>query len=143
MVTLLLAFWAVRYWIAVALRSEIDLRGAAVAGQDWRYWVAKARAAAGQADYRAAIHATYWAGVARLEESRLLPQDRSRTPRESLRLMMQQGAPAYEPLAALTRRFEFTWYGYRVATSADWDDAMRQLETIGCLPPSTPAIAPS
>jgi Domain of unknown function (DUF4129) len=140
LITLLLACWAVRYWITVTLRSEMDLRGAAPAGQDWRYWVAEARAAAGRGDYRAAIHATYWAGVARLEEIRLLPEDRSRTPRESLRLM-KRGSAAYEPLAQLTRRFEITWYGYRTATSADWDDAMQQLETLGCLRSSTPATA--
>jgi hypothetical protein len=142
LVALLLAFWSVRSLIAAASRSEMDLRGAAPAGQDWRYWAREARAASERGDYRAAIHAAYWTGVARLEENRVLPEDRSRTPRESLRLLQRESA-AYAPLAQLTRRYELTWYGYHAATSADWDDAMQKVETLGCLHSSTPAIAGS
>jgi len=142
LVTLLLAFWCVRSLIAGASRAEMDLRGATPAGQDWRHWAREARAAAERGDYRAAIHAAYWTAVARLEENHLLPEDRSRTPRESLRLL-QRGNSAYAPLARLTSRFELTWYGYKAATSADWDDAMKQLETLDCLRSSTRAIASS
>jgi Domain of unknown function (DUF4129) len=142
LVTLLLAFWAVRHWITAALRTNMDLRGAAPAGQDWRYWAAEARTAAAQGDYRAAIHATYWAGVGRIEENNLLPRDHSRTPRESLR-MLHRGSAAYAPLAHLTRRFELTWYGYHMATCADWTDAMQQLETLECQSSSTPATVGS
>jgi hypothetical protein len=141
-VALLLAFWAVRSMLAAAARSEMDLSGATPAGQDWRYWANEARSAAARGDYRAAIHAAYWTAVAQLEENQLLPGDRSRTPRESLRLL-QRGSVAYAPLAHLTRRFELTWYGYRAATSADWDDAVKQLETLECLRSSTRAIASS
>lgn len=35
--TLLLAFWSVRFLIAAASRSEMDLRGAAPSGKDWRF----------------------------------------------------------------------------------------------------------
>jgi hypothetical protein len=140
--SLLVAFWGARSWIAAASRADMDLRGGMPAGQDWRYWAAEARAAAERGDYRAAIHAAYWTAVARLEENQLLPQDRSRTPRESLRLVQRANA-AYTPLAQLTRRLELTWYGYHAATSADWDDAMQQLETLECLRPSTEAIAGS
>jgi hypothetical protein len=140
--TLLLAFWCVRALIAGASRAEIDLRGATPAGQDWRYWAREARFAAERGDYRAAIHAAYWTAVARLEENHLLPEDRSRTPRESLRLV-QRASAAYPPLAHLTRRFELIWYGYYAATSADWDDAMQQLETLECLRSSTEATAGS
>ena len=80
--------------------------------------------------------------MAQLEENRQLPEDRSRTPRESLRLLRRENA-AYTPLSQLTRRFELTWYGYKSATSADWDDAMKQLEAIECLRSSTRAIASS
>jgi hypothetical protein len=142
LVALLLAFWGVRYWFNAAMRSDIDLRGAAPAGLDWRHWAAEARNAAQQADYRAAIHATYWAGVARLEENNMLPQDRSRTPRESLRLL-RQGSPVFVPLKDLTRSFELTWYGYHAATSADWDAAMQKLEALGCQRPSTQATVGS
>ena len=142
LVGLLLAFWAVRSVMNAATRSEMDLRGAVPAGQDWRYWAREARAAAERGDYRAAIHAAYWTAVAQVEENQLLPEDRSRTPRESLRLV-QRGSAAYDPLAHLTRRFEVTWYGYHMATSADWADVRKQLETLECLRSSTHAIANS
>ncbi len=142
LVGLLLSFWAVRFILNAARRSEMDLRGSKSVGQDWRYWAREARAAADRGDYRAAIHAAYWTAVAQLEENHLLQEDRSRTPRESLRLLQRTSA-AYDPLAHLTRRFEVTWNGYRVATSADWDDVRKQLETLECLRSSTPAIANS
>jgi len=137
---LLLIFWAVRAAARAGSRAEMDLRGAAGAGQDSHYWLREARDAAARGDYRAAIHAAYWAAIARLEEMKSLPEDRSRTPRESLRLIRRESA-AYAPLLQLTRRFELVWYGYRSADSSDWSDAMRQLETLGCLRPSTPAIS--
>jgi hypothetical protein len=138
----LLSLWAVRSLITASSRSHMDLSGAAPAGQDWRYWAEEARSAAARADYRAAIHAAYWTAVARLEENHLLPEDRSRTPRESLRVMGRASA-AYAPFSGLTRRFELVWYGYRAATADDWNDSMQQLETLGCLRSSMPATAGS
>ena len=91
---------------------------------------------------RAAIHAAYWAAIVRMEETKSLPEDRSRTPRESLRLIQKESAD-YPPLVRLTERFELVWYGYRSATDADWSDAMQQLETLGCLRSSTAAISGS
>jgi hypothetical protein len=139
---LLLILWAVRASMRTGARPEMDLRGAAGAGRDSHYWLREARDAAAHGDYRAAIHAAYWAAIARLEEMKLLPEDRSRTPRESLRLIRRESAQ-YAPLSQLTRRFELVWYGYRSADSADWSDAMQQLETLGCLRSSTPAISAS
>jgi len=139
---LLLAFWAVRSVMNAAKRAEMDLSGAIPAGRDWRFWAQEARAAAERGDYRAAIHAAYWTAVAQLEENRLLPADRSRTPRESLRLVQRSHA-AYAPLAQLTRRLETTWYGFQLATPDDWDDVKKNLETIECLRSSTHAIANS
>jgi len=124
----LVALWAVRNLVR-GRSQDINLRGAAAPGRDWRYWLREARSAAERRDYRAAIHAAYWAGVARLEEASLLPEDRSRTPRESLRLVSRE-RPEYTPLAALTRSFELVWYGYRAATETDWNNAMQQLEQL-------------
>ncbi len=139
---LLLIVWAVRASMRTGIRPEMDLRGAAGAGKDSVFWLREARAAAARGDYRAAIHAAYWAAIARLEEMKALPEDRSRTPRESLRLIRRESAD-YAPLSQLTRRFELVWYGYRSADSADWSDAMKQLETLGCLRSSIPAISVS
>jgi hypothetical protein len=140
--SLLLLLWAVRASIRARSRAEMDLRGAAALGRDWHHWSREAREAAARGDYRSAIHAAYWAAVARLEETKSLPEDRSRTPRESLRLVRKESAE-YAPLSQLTRRFELVWYGYRSATAADWSDAMQQLERLGCLRSSTPAISGS
>ncbi|HXX44264.1 MAG TPA: DUF4129 domain-containing protein [Candidatus Acidoferrales bacterium] len=139
---LLLILWAVRASMRSSARPEMDLRGAAGAGKDSVFWLREARDSAARGDYRAAIHAAYWAAIACLEEIKALPEDRSRTPRESLRLIRRESAE-YAPLTQLTRRFELVWYGYRSADSADWTDAMKQLETLGCLRSSTPAISAS
>jgi len=139
---LLLAFWVVRASLRMGRQTTMDLDPSARPEGGWRDWLRNARAAAERRDYRAAIHAAYWAGVMRLEDLHRLPQDRARTPREALRLIRRDSSD-YAPLAQLTRRFELVWYGYRAATESDWTDAMDQLERLGCLPSSTPAIAAS
>jgi Domain of unknown function (DUF4129) len=140
--TLVLLLWMVRAATRGGARPQMDLRGASATGQDSAYWLRQARAAAASGDYRSAIHAAYWAAIARLEEAKRLTEDRSRTPRESLCLIRRESAE-YAPLSQLTRRFELVWYGYRSAGSADWSDAMQELETLGCLRSSTPAISAS
>jgi hypothetical protein len=139
---LILVIWMVRFLMRAGSRAEMDLRGATPVNRDWHRWLRDARAAAGNGDYRAAIHAAYWAAIVRMEETNALPEDRSRTPRESLRLIRRESAD-YAPLLQLTQRFELVWYGYRSATVADWSDAMQQLETLGCLRSSTAAISGS
>jgi hypothetical protein len=129
---LLLLYWTVRFLMRGGANAEMDLSGAAPIGHDWRRWLREAREAAGRGDFRAAIHAAYWTAIVRMEETHSLPEDRSRTPRESLKLIGRTNA-AYAPMAQLTRRFELIWYGYRAATATDWDDAAQQLETLGCL----------
>jgi Domain of unknown function (DUF4129) len=131
LVGVLLLFWTLRFLMRAGQGAEMDLSGAAPIGHDWRRWLREAREAAGSGDFRAAIHAAYWTAIVRMEELKSLPEDRARTPRESLRLIGRDNS-AYAPLAQLTRRFELVWYGYRDATAADWDDAAEQLETLGC-----------
>lgn len=127
----LLLFWTVRFLMRAGQSEEMDLSHAAPIGHDWRRWLREAREAASRGDFRAAIHAAYWTAIVRMEETNSLPEDRSRTPRESLKLIGRSNT-AYAPLAQLTRRFELVWYGYRPASATDWDDAARQLETLGC-----------
>lgn len=131
LVGLLLLFWTLRFLMRAGQRSEMDLSGATPIGRDWRRWLREAWEAAGSGDYRTAIHAAYWAAIVRMEEMKSLPEDRSRTPRESLRLI-DRGSATYAPLSQLTRRFELVWYGYRAATAEDWNDAAQQLENLGC-----------
>lgn len=139
---LLLAYWVRQTLSRSSRQAQMDLSGAQPVGLDSREWLRNARAAAERGDYRQAIHAAYWAAIARLEELHALPQDRSRTPRESLRLL-GPGNAHRAPLAELTRHFELVWYGYRPATAVNWNEAVTLLEKMGCLPRSTLAIAGS
>jgi hypothetical protein len=132
---LLLAYWAVR--ASIGSRVQIDLSGRTPVTRGWRDWLRDARSASERGDFRAAIHAAYWAAVARLVETQILPEDRSRTPRESLRLVDPQNQ-AHPPLARLTSRLELVWYGYFPATASDWNDAAEQLEALECLASSIP-----
>jgi hypothetical protein len=127
----LMLFWTLRFLLRARQGEEMNLSGATPVGRDWRRWLREAKEAAGRGDYRAAIHAAYWAAIVRMEDMKALPEDRARTPRESLRLV-DPGSAAYAPLLQLTRRFELVWYGYRAATAADWNDAAQQLESLGC-----------
>lgn len=127
----LLLFWTVRFLMRTGHSSEMDLSGAAPIIRDWRRWLRQARDAASRGQFRTAIHAAYWTAIVRMEETNSLPEDRARTPRESL-ILIDRNNTAYAPLAQLTRRFELIWYGYRAATAADWDDAVEQLEILGC-----------
>jgi Domain of unknown function (DUF4129) len=134
-----LALWVFRFTVS---RDRIDALppGHVVAPtRTWQEWIRVARLAAGKNDFREAIHAAYWAGIARLEDTGILPKDRTKTPREYLRLISQPArgelmppAAYREPLAVLTNRLERTWYGNRTATGDDFRDTLQQVEALGC-----------
>ena len=136
LVALLLMYGAVRYTLGGSDSTGIDYSRVAVPGLAWHQWLGRAREAAERGDYRLAIHAAYWTGVTRLEETKLVPQDESQTPREILRLLRREQGE-YTPLARLTKNFELVWYGRRAATAAEWQDALQQLDKIGCPLPWT------
>lgn len=134
-----LALWVFRFTVS---RDRIDALppGHVVApSRTWQEWIRVARLAASRNDFREAIHAAYWAGVAKLEDTGMLPKDRTKTPREYLRLISQPARgelmppAAYRlPLAVLTNRLERTWYGNRAASSDDFRDTLKQVEALGC-----------
>jgi Domain of unknown function (DUF4129) len=137
-----LLFYVAYRWLArssktAEFRAEVEPRGS-----DVRHWTQEALAAAERGNFREAIHCAYWASIARLEDVRILPHDRARTPRESLRLLNQhpkeQGV-----LQIVTRSFELIWYGYRPVSATDWAGTKEQLEKIGCLQGSIAPTAPS
>jgi hypothetical protein len=99
----------------------------------WEQWVGMAREALAQGDFRAAAHAAYWAGVARLQDERLLPEDTTLTAREYLRLIPDH-RQAHDPFAALTAGLERFWYANRPATSADVQELFGNMEALGCRP---------
>ena len=95
--------------------------------------------AAGRGDYRGAIHCAYWAGIARLQDLGALAPDRAKTPREYLgalgkskTVQPESFATREQALSLLTVRLEKIWYGYHMATEADFRDSLNQLETLGC-----------
>ncbi len=146
-------FWVILLgvagWIALGLFRFLASRDRVAAlppsvspsaSRTWQEWVCAAREAAGRGDFREAVHCAYWAGIARLEDAGVVPQDRTKTPREYLRLVAEplpgelapQLAP-HEPLAGLTSRLERVWYADRGASPEDFHESLRQLKALGCL----------
>jgi Domain of unknown function (DUF4129) len=135
----LIAYWIFRRWFRAARGEEMALQASAVPSRSWQEWVFAAREAAGRRDYRVAIHCAYWAGIARLQDLGALAPDRAKTPREYLRALAKSKlilpealATRQQALSLLTSRLEKIWYGYHIATEADFRDSLTQLETLGC-----------
>ena len=103
----------------------------APSARGWRAWLGDARSLAANQDWRNAIHMAYWAGISFLEEHGAWRPNRARTPREYLGLVNPRTAQ-HAPLTALTRKFEFVWYGAHEALESDFQETLRQLETLGC-----------
>jgi hypothetical protein len=126
---------------AIWIKRRFDIPKAGVAPREivpfspsargWRTWLAEARKLAQQEDWRNSIHLAYWAGVAFLEEQGAWKPDRARTPREYLRLLKPLSSH-HPALSALTGKFEIIWYGQRDAKAADFQEALGQLEKLGC-----------
>ena len=136
---ILIAYWIFRNWFRLARAEEMALDAAAVPSRSWQEWVFAAREAAGRGDYRMAIHCAYWAGIARLQDLGTLSPDRAKTPREYLRaltraklILPETLATRQQALSLLTLRLEKIWYGYQIATEADFRDSLTQLENLGC-----------
>ncbi|HEY2646208.1 MAG TPA: hypothetical protein VGI34_04520, partial [Candidatus Acidoferrales bacterium] len=134
-----IAYTIFRRWFRTARGEEMALRAAAIPLRSWQEWVFASRDAAGRGDYRMAIHCAYWAGIARLQDLGALSADRAKTPREYLRALSKSTRVVPETLVTrqhalslLTSRLEKTWYGYQIATEADFRDSLTQLETLGC-----------
>lgn len=88
-----------------------------------RNWLRDAEACAANGAFRDAVHCLYWASIAALEGRRLWQPDRSRTPREYLRLL-DPASPVSPILRRQTRSFETIWYGLRTASASDYDSAL-------------------
>ena len=99
--------------------------------RNWREWLADARERAAKGEWRDAIHFGFWAAVSRLESEGVWPPDKTRTPREYLNAIPVSNL-SKEPFAAMTRKFEASWYGSRPTTEADFAQFASQLERLGC-----------
>ena len=98
-------------------------------------WAALAEAAAAAGDWRAAVHALYWAAVGSLAASgrwrrtagSMAGKTDTRTPREYLKLL-EPASPQRGALAALTTLLERVWYAHHHAAEPDYQRA-RELAT--------------
>jgi hypothetical protein len=101
--------------------------------KEWRAWLSEAHTAAADGRWREAVHFCYWCAVSFLEDKGAWPPDRSRTPREYLRLL-ESADDHRSALALLTRRLELVWYGANAADAHAFAEALASLEKIGCPP---------
>ncbi len=156
----IVAAWLVRSLGKLARTEALRAETLFTPGKTWRDWVRQAQAAASKGDFRAVVFLSYWAGVYRLADVGTWQLDRSRTPREYLRLLdtrigsspsiageSRSQDSAMPPvgsaaaLAELTRSMEAVWYGYTPATQREYDTAFQNLEKLGCRLHSTPQTA--
>lgn len=99
--------------------------------RSWRDWLADARARAANGEWRDAIHFAFWAAVSRLESEGVWQPDKTRTPREYLSAIPGSNA-SREPFAAMTRKFEASWYGSQPTSESDFTQFAAYLERLGC-----------
>jgi uncharacterized protein DUF4129 len=127
-----------RYWTRRAALEELQAPDAIAYIRTWQEWIQAAREAATRGDFREAVHSAYWAGISYLEDSQVVRKDRTRTPREYMRLvsnatqMAASGRKTREALSALTIVLEQVWYGRRPASNQDFADALQSVEALGC-----------
>jgi hypothetical protein len=124
---------------ARTLEPEAD---ALPATRDWSQLTRDAAAAASRGDYRRAVLLAYWAAIHRLESLGVWRVERSRTPREYLRLLPRHDAKR-TALTAMTQRFEAVWYGGQPATAGEFQELIAHGEQLGCLFPWNPATGKS
>ena len=119
-----LAFWAMRVLqrqrLAVRVEAGRQMETWEDASRNWRV-LAEERAASGA--WREAVHCLYWASIAALEGRKLWAPNRSRTPREYVRLL-EAGSARWKILRQQTQGFERVWYGLRDAARQDYEHAL-------------------
>ncbi len=120
-----------RFALSTYTPTDREIMPFAPSARSWRSWLQEACANAQEGDWRNGIHFAYWAGVSFLEQKGAWKPDRARTPREYLKLIEGRGVE-FPVLYALTRKFEVTWYGNREASAADFEQALAELEKLGC-----------
>ena len=134
-----IAMMLIRLWGGRARMEEMQSIDRVPVHRTWQEWIRAAKQAADTGNFREAVHSTYWAGITCLEDRGAVTTDRTRTPREYLRVV-DEAADALpservkyrESLAALTSRLERIWYGLRPARAEDFEECVRQAEGLGC-----------
>jgi Domain of unknown function (DUF4129) len=128
---LVAAFWMYRSLNESARLETIMPQAVPVSAKEWPIWLREARAAAARAQWRDAVHLAYWGGISFLEAQGAWRPDAARTPREYLRLL--PAASEHQPaLRSLTQRLEHVWYGMQSADATSFQQALAELEKLGC-----------
>jgi hypothetical protein len=133
-----LAVMLFRYWTRRAALEELQAPDSVAYVRTWQEWIQAAREAASRGDFREAVHSAYWAGISSLEDNQMVRKDRTRTPREYMRLvsnstqLVATGRKTREALSALTVILEQVWYGRRPASNQDFAQALQSVEALGC-----------
>jgi hypothetical protein len=133
-----LALVLFRYWTRRTVLDELQAPDSVAYVRTWQEWIQAAREGATRGDFREAVHSTYWAGISYLEDSELVRKDRTRTPREYMRLvsnstqLVATGRKTREALSTLTVVLEQVWYGRRPANHQDFAQALQSVEALGC-----------
>lgn len=119
-----LVVWAMRVLqrqrLAVRVEAARQIEPWEEAARNWRS-LAEEQAAHG--NWREAVHCLYWASIAVLEGRRFWAPNRSRTPREYVRLL-ESGSARWKLLRQQTQGFEHVWYGLRDAAEQDYARAL-------------------
>ena len=125
-----LAVWAMRSFrrqrLAVKLENARQVEPWEEASRNWRR-LAEEQAARGE--WREAVHCLYWASIVMLEGRRFWAPNRSRTPREYVRLL-ETGSARWTLLQSQTRGFERIWYGLNAAAQEDYLSALKLHEQL-------------
>jgi hypothetical protein len=128
----ILILWLGR-WLTSSSKKNADLPRVPVpfapSAKPWRQWLAEARQAQEQGDFRNAIHLGYWAAISKLEAAGKWPPDRARTPREYVALLPRNGA-LRSILQGITRRFEVAWYGYQPPALSESQQFLQTVEQL-------------
>jgi hypothetical protein len=134
LVTLVAVLVALRVMRRLRRQGEADLAvatGLPARSRPVTDWLADARAAASAGDWAQAVRCAYWGGIAHLEGQGAWRPDRSRTPREYLRLV-PDASPHAAPLRALTGLLERIWYAADRADESRYAQALDRLKELGC-----------
>jgi hypothetical protein len=137
-VVLWLAVVLFRFWMRRTQLEELQAPETVVFVRTWQEWIQAAREAATRGDFREAVHSAYWTGISYLEDSEVVRKDRTRTPREYMRLvsnstqLVASGRKTREALSALTVALEQVWYGSGPVGKQDFANAMQSVEALGC-----------
>lgn len=125
-----LMLWAMRVLQRQRLKLQFE---AARQTEPWETaslnWRTRAAEQAARQDWREAVHCLYWASIVMLEGQRLWLPNRSRTPREYVRLL-EAGSQRWTLLRQQTQGFERIWYGLRPAQSDDYQNALQLHEEL-------------